>query len=108
MRRTLPFILLLCASGVHAATVNDWRALLNQGKTDEARMICSEAVKSPDRMSIVKGYNCLANLALTGKDIAIIEKSDAGGGSIRPGYKAKDVQRAVGYLDKSIDVAPEI
>lgn len=88
-------------------TINDWHTLLNQGKIDELQTICPEAIKSPDKIAVVKGYNCLANLALIGKDIIVVEKNEVSGGQIRSGYRPEDVDKAMGYLNKSIEIAPE-
>jgi tetratricopeptide (TPR) repeat protein len=108
VRNLLLLTSLLFASGAIASTVADWRALLDQGKTDEARTICSEAIKSSDKLSVIRGYNCLANLALKGQDVVMIEKSEMGGGSIHPGYNAEGAKRALDYLNKSIDYAPDV
>ncbi len=99
----------LCAASCTAQTGNlsDWPKLLDKKDTKAAQALCAGFVDSKDIAQQVEAQKCLANVALCGNDVILLEGDDAGGGSIRGGYKPEAVDEALVHLNLGLKLAPQ-
>ncbi len=98
--------LLICTS-VHADTKLNWQALLNAGKTGEARKLCNDAVRATESNRKAEGYKCLANIALREGERVAISSNELGGGTLGSGYTDKAVDEALKNLNAGLEIAPQ-
>lgn len=86
--------------------VHTWEELLAAKEYADADKLCSDWARSDDRQYLTEAYKCLANLALINSSMMYIEKNDRGG-LMRGGYTQEATERAIGYLEKGIDLSPD-
>lgn len=94
-----------CAS--QSANLSDWPKLIDKNDAKAARELCSAFVDSKDIAQQVEAQKCLANVALSGNGIILLEGDNAGGGNIRQGYKPEAVDEALVHLNAGLKLAPQ-
>lgn len=115
MRSSLlsPFLIALAAVsflGTLQAQETDterWQKLIEGKRNKEARTLCTAWLDSKDTTRRAEAHKCLANVVLSGTDIAILEADDAGGGIMRGGYKKENVDEALAHLEQALTLAPQ-
>ena len=90
-----------------SAKISDWPHLIDANKRDAAQKLCSSYVDSPKVTEKVEAQKCLANVALMGNDIVLLEGNDTGGGEIRGSYTHDAVDAAIKHLDIAMKMAPQ-
>lgn len=94
-----------CAA--QSGTLSDWPKLLDKKDTKAAQALCAGFTLSKNIAQQVEAQKCLANVALCGNDVVLLEGDDAGGGSIRGGYKPEAVDEALVHLNLGLKLAPQ-
>ncbi len=84
-----------------------WQKLLDQEKTAEARTLCIAWQKSDGLALRVEACKCLANVALSGKQILELNGNEAGGGVLRGGYPPEAIDEALSFLNQGLALAPQ-
>jgi tetratricopeptide (TPR) repeat protein len=99
----------LCTANCVAQSGNlsDWPKLLDNKDSKAAKALCTAFVDSKDLAQQVEAQKCLANVALSGNDVILLEGDNAGGGSIRQGYKPEAVDEALVHLNLGLKLAPQ-
>lgn len=90
-----------------SAKISDWPHLIDANKRDAAQKLCSSYVDSPKITEKVEAQKCLANVALMGNDIVLLEGNDTGGGEIRSGYTKGAADAALAHLNIALKLAPQ-
>lgn len=108
-RVLMPFLLAFVSFSAYSQTakISDWPHLIEANKRDAAQKLCSSFVDSPKINEKVEAQKCLANVALMGNDIVLLEGNDAGGGEIRSGYTKEAADAALAHLDIALKLAPQ-
>ncbi|MFP5234723.1 MAG: hypothetical protein ACLGSD_02380 [Acidobacteriota bacterium] len=89
------------------AKLSDWPGLLDKKKVADAKALCDRYAVSKLISEQVEAQKCLANVALSGNDQMLIEKDDAGGGTLRDSYSPASVDQALQHLNLGIELAPQ-
>jgi tetratricopeptide (TPR) repeat protein len=101
----------LLAFAAHAQMVPNqsaaWQKLIDQGKKEEARALCSGWLKSDEVSQKVEAYKCLANVELSGEDVLSLQGNDAGGGTLGSTYKPEAADKAIADLNEGLKLAPQ-
>ncbi len=85
-----------------------WQDLLESGKCEEARRLCTPWTDSKAAAQQVEGHKCLANVALCGgDDVVTLKGNDQGGGTVESGFKPQAVDEALRQLDLALKLAPQ-
>ena len=95
------------ACSAQQARLSDWPKLVDAGKRDAAKSLCTSFVDSKNVADQVEAQKCLANVALCGNDVVQLERDDAGGGTIRQGYEPEAVDEALAHLNAALKLAPQ-
>jgi len=95
------------ACAAQSPNLSDWPKLLDKNDTKAARALCEGFTSSTDVAQKVEAQKCLANVALCGNDVVLLEGDSAGGGSIRQGYKPEAVDDALLHLNLGLKLAPQ-
>lgn len=103
----LAAILVALPCAAQSGNLSDWPKLIDQKDAKSAKALCSEFVDSKDIAQQVEAQKCLANAALCGNDVILLEGDNAGGGNLRGGYKAEAVDEALVHLDSGLRLAPQ-
>ncbi|MGA2653220.1 MAG: tetratricopeptide repeat protein [Terracidiphilus sp.] len=102
---TLLFSAAICVA--QTPSLSDWPKLLDKKDVKAARTLCEGFTGSKDIAQQVEAQKCLANVALCGNDVVLLEGDNTGGGSIREGYKHEAVDDALLHLDIGLKLAPQ-
>jgi tetratricopeptide (TPR) repeat protein len=82
--------------------------LVQGGKCEEARRLCTPWTTSKDTAQHVEAHKCLANVALCGnEDVVTLQANDQGGGTMGSAYKPEAVDNALRHLDQALRLAPQ-
>jgi tetratricopeptide (TPR) repeat protein len=81
--------------------------LLDKKDTKAARALCSAFVESKDITQRVEAQKCLANVALSGSNVVLLEGDNAGGGTLRSSYIPEAVDEALVHLNLGLKLAPQ-
>jgi Flp pilus assembly protein TadD len=81
--------------------------LLDKNDTKAARALCDQFVDAKDLAQQVEAQKCLANVALCGNDIVLLEGDNACGGALRGEYKPEAVDEALIHLNRGLKLAPQ-
>ena len=87
--------------------LSDWPALIDANKKQAAKQLCTSYVDSAELEQRVEAQKCLANVALLGNDIVMLQGDDNGGGTISGGYTRQAVDEALSHLDAALKLAPQ-
>lgn len=87
--------------------LSDWTKLIDGNKCETAKSLCTKFVDSNVIAQQVEAQKCLANVALCGNGVIQLEGDDAGGGSIRGGFKPEAVDEALVHLNLGLKLAPQ-
>lgn len=105
--RAAAVILLTLPCRAQDNKLSDWPKLIDKSDARAAKALCSRFVNSKDIAQQVEAQKCLANVALCGNDEIELEGDDAGGGTIRSGYKSEAVDEALTHLNLALKLAPQ-
>jgi tetratricopeptide (TPR) repeat protein len=84
-----------------------WLELLNTGHCKDAEDLCTGWLTSTDKGRQVEAYKCLANAALCGNTAIRLEGDDAGGGTMSEDFQPEAIDKALGYLNQALKLAPQ-
>lgn len=98
-------VTLECAA--QTGNLQDWTKLIDKGDGKAAKQLCSGFVDSKNVSEQVGAQKCLANAALCGNDVMLLEGDSAGGGTLRGGYKPEAVDEALVHLNAGLKLAPQ-
>jgi tetratricopeptide (TPR) repeat protein len=101
----LNYAALVCAA--QTGNLQDWTKLIDKGDGKAAEQLCSGFVNSKNVAEQVEAQKCLANAALCGNDVVLLEGDSAGGGTLRSGYKPEAVDEALLHLNAGLKLAPQ-
>ncbi|HTW45893.1 MAG TPA: hypothetical protein VMD58_10130 [Acidobacteriaceae bacterium] len=87
--------------------LSDWPSLIDGKKKQAAEQLCTSYVNSPDIAQRVEAQKCLANVALLGNDIVLLQGDDNGGGTLSGGYTREAVDEALAHLNIALKLAPQ-
>jgi tetratricopeptide (TPR) repeat protein len=110
MKSQLFTMVVLCAVVTCAAQspeLSDWPKLLDKKDVKAARALCERFTDSKDLAQQVEAQKCLANVALYGNDVVLLEGDNPGGGSLRQGYQLEAVDEALLHLNRGLELAPQ-
>ncbi len=99
------FITMLCFS--QTAKLTDWPKLIDAHECEAAKRLCAGFVDSGDISQKVESQKCLANGALCGHDVVLLQGDDAGGGTLSGGYTPEAVDDALVHLNQGLKLAPQ-
>ncbi|HVN18113.1 MAG TPA: tetratricopeptide repeat protein [Dongiaceae bacterium] len=89
------------------ATTGSWQKLIDSGDKGAARSLCSGWLKSPDTKVQTEAHKCLANVALLGNGVVVLQRNDIGGGYMGSGYKPEAVDAALVHLNEALKLSPQ-
>jgi tetratricopeptide (TPR) repeat protein len=104
---SLAVILAALPCAAQSANLSDWPKLIDRNDAKGAKELCSAFVGSKDIAQQVEAQKCLANAALSGNGVIMLEGDNAGGGNIRQGYKPESVDEALVHLNAGLKLAPQ-
>ena len=110
MKFQIPMLaVLLCAASCAAQSGNlsDWPSLLRKNDCEAVKNLCKGFVDSRDLPQQVEAQKCLANAALCGHDMLMLEPNDTGGGAMRDSYSTEAVEEALDHLNLGLKLAPQ-
>jgi tetratricopeptide (TPR) repeat protein len=110
MKIQLAALAVICAAFPCAAqpgSLSEWTKLIDSGKCDAAKHLCTGFAGSPNLPEQVEAQKCLANASLCGHSMMELEKDDAGGGTLRDSYAPEAVDQALIHLNLGIKLAPQ-
>lgn len=84
-----------------------WQALLDSQKIDEADRLCTGWAGSPDLEKRVEAQKCLANIALSRGSRLSLQGNETGGGTLGEGYAPEAVTAALAHLNEGLRMAPQ-
>ena len=90
-----------------SGNLSDWPKLLDKHDVKGAQALCTSFADSTEVAQQVEAQKCLANVALSGNDVVLLEGDDAGGGTMRGGYKPEAVDEALVHLNLGLKLAPQ-
>jgi len=90
-----------------AGKLSDWPALIDANKKQAAKQLCTSYVDSAELEQRVEAQKCLANVALLGNDIVMLQADDNGGGTLSGSYTRHAVDEALKHLDIALRMAPQ-
>jgi tetratricopeptide (TPR) repeat protein len=85
----------------------DWFKLIDAHQCDAARELCTRFVSSADVKQKTESQKCLANVALCGNSMVLLQGDDVGGGTLSGGYKPEAVDEALAHLNAGIKFSPQ-
>jgi tetratricopeptide (TPR) repeat protein len=99
----------LCAASctAQAGNLSDWPKLLDNKDTKAAKALCTAYAESKDLAQRVEAQKCLANVALWGSNVVLLEGDNAGGGTLRSSYIPEAVDEALVHLNLGLKLAPQ-
>jgi tetratricopeptide (TPR) repeat protein len=106
MKQTLFLLMLLIPINAYSSD-NNWMQLLQDNKIEQAQELCKKLEYSTSVSEKASAYKCLANLAVIGKDVVLLEGNDTGGGVLKSGWRGAPLEKAVFYLNEGIKLTPE-
>ncbi len=89
------------------AQLADWTKLIDANKCEAAHQLCDEYVHAPQIGQQAEAQKCLANAALCGHAIVMLQAADNGGGTLSGGYTADAVDNSLAHLDDALNLAPQ-
>ena len=89
------------------ATAEAWQKLIDANDKGAARSLCTGWLKSADFHVRTEAQKCLANVALLGNDVVVLQRNDVGGGYMGSGYKAEAVDAALVHLNEALQLSPQ-
>jgi tetratricopeptide (TPR) repeat protein len=99
------FVALNCPA--QAQNLLDWPKLLGKDDCAAAKNLCNPFVESKDTAQQVEAQKCLANASLCGHSMTMLERDDAGGGTMRDSYSAEAIDEALEHLNIGLKPAPQ-
>ena len=105
MQALLFSITIQCFS--QTAKLTEWPKLIDTHECEAAKQLCSGFVDSGDISQKVESQKCLANVALCGHDVVLLQGDDAGGGTLSGGYTPEAVDDALVHLNLGLKLAPQ-
>jgi tetratricopeptide (TPR) repeat protein len=103
----LPILFCGLSCAGQTGNLSDWPKLLDKNNCTAAKNLCQPFANSKDIAQQVEAQKCLANAALCGHGMTMLERDDAGGGTMRDSYSAESVDEALGHLDIGLKLAPQ-
>ena len=101
----------ICCTAVYATAqstkLSDWTKLIDGGKCDAAKALCTKFADSSTLSDKVDAQKCLSNVALCGNSMIEIEGDDVGGGTLRGSYAPEAIDEALVHLNLGIKLAPQ-
>ena len=99
---------LLFAAGCAAqsSSLSDWPKLLEKKDTKAAKELCTRYAGSTVLAKKVEAQKCLANVALSGNEVILVE-ANAANGPLQKGYKPEAVDEALVHLNLALKLAPQ-
>jgi len=94
-------------SAAQSRSLSDWPNLLDKKDVKAARTLCEGFTDSNDLAQQVEAQKCLANVALCGNDVILLEGDNAGGGTLRGGFKPEAVDDALLHLNIGLNLVPQ-
>lgn len=95
------------ASQPAPAQLSDWTKLIDANKCEAARQLCSPYIHAPQIGQQVEAQKCLANVALCGHDVVMLQGDNNGGGTISGSYTAAAVDESLAHLNTALKLAPQ-
>jgi len=89
------------------ATADSWKKLIDSGDKGTARTVCSGWLNSSDTRVQTEAHKCLANVALLGNEVVVLQRNDIGGGYMGSGYKPEAVDAALVHLNEALKLSPQ-
>ena len=93
-----------CAA--QSSSLSDWPKLLEKKDTKAARELCTRYAGSTVLAKKVEAQKCLANVALSGNEVILVE-ANAANGPLQKGYKPEAVDEALVHLNLALKLAPQ-
>src|SRR5215470_1992692 len=87
--------LLAVDCGAQTAGIAEWTKLIDAGNAEKAKQLCTQFVESKDLGERVEAQKCLANVALCGHDVVMLQGNGSGGGTLSSGYTQEAVDEAL-------------
>jgi tetratricopeptide (TPR) repeat protein len=105
----LSLLIISTSATVSAQTVKlaDWPTLIKGNKKQAAKQLCTNYVNSSNIAQRVEANKCLANVALMGNDIVLLQGDDNGGGTLSGGYTREAVDESLAHLNTALKLAPQ-
>jgi len=112
MCKRLVTVALSVGALVAAAAADDpvssrWQKLVDSKQCAEAETLCTQWSSSADVSTRVEGYKFLANVALSGQDVIFAEGDDRRGATISGSFKPEAIDKAIGFLNQGLKLAPQ-
>ena len=110
MRIFLLWLAIFCigANGFgQSKDISEWTKLVDQGEKKAAKELCTSFVDSTLAWQQAEAQKCLANVALMGNSVTMVEGDEAGGGNPHGGFTPEAADEAIKHLDMGIKVAPQ-
>jgi tetratricopeptide (TPR) repeat protein len=99
----------LCAATAwgQSEKLSVWPHLIDTKKCSEAHQLCEMYVHAPAIADQVSAQKCLANAALCGHSVLMLQGDDNGGGTVSGGYMRDATKKAISHLDAALKLAPQ-
>ncbi len=107
MTAALSFGALVAAAAADDPVSSRWHKLIDSKQCAEAETLCTQWLSSTDVATRVEGHKCLANVALSGQSIVFLQGDDRGGGTLGGSYNSEAIDKAIGFLNQGLKLAPQ-
>lgn len=94
-------------SSSQTANLTDWTKLIDANECEAAKRLCTMFVDSGEISQRIDSQKCLANVALCGNSVVLLQGDDAGGGTLSGGYTPGAVDDAIMHLNLALKLAPQ-
>jgi len=105
LQALLVLLMTFCSS--QSSNLADWPKLIDAHECKKAERLCTEFVDSKHLSQRVESQKCLANVALCGNDVVLLQGDNAGGGTLSGGYTSEAVDDALVHLNLGLKLAPQ-
>jgi tetratricopeptide (TPR) repeat protein len=110
MQIRLSALVLICATipcAAQTGKLSDWPRLIKSGKCSAARSLCAAfTIKGTDGQR-AEAQKCMANVAICGNDMMMLQGDDVGGGTISGSFKPEAIDEAIEHLNLGIKLTPQ-
>jgi tetratricopeptide (TPR) repeat protein len=103
----LGLFLIAINGNAQTAGIAEWTKLIDAGNAEKAKQLCTQFLESKDLRERVEAQKCLANVALSGHDVVMLQGNGSGGGTLSGGCTSEAVDEALLHLNAGIKLAPE-
>lgn len=108
-RKWLAVALIVGAASCAAQSGNlsDWQKLVDKKDCEGAKKLCAGFVSSKITAEQIEAQKCLANAALCGQGMMLVQGDNAGSGVQRPSFMPAAIDQSLAHLNLALKLAPQ-